>query len=222
VEENNFFNKLKAEKEKFASMDGKQKWSYFLTYYSKATIIGILLFICLIWLLSDMFFNRANVVYSGAVLACQISDEGKQYLTKDFLPVLKENPKRKDMVNLSDELYMEFAEGQEYNGQATDSAMFTLLATGEFNYLIMDESVLEQYLGYDAFYDLSDIIVQCSISKDDCYLGKSGEVLAIKLPEAVKQKCGIIGNSGKDVYLSFVFVKDYEEKDLAFADYILK
>ncbi len=213
--ENDDSNSLKktflGEIEKISAMDGKQKRRYFKDYYLMPTLIIVFLLICVIWFLCDAFFARKNVLYTGALVGCQVSDEGKMYLTEGFLDVIGKRA-GKDEVLLSEDLWITFSEEDAENYQAADSNIYVNIAAGDFDYMLIDGSVIEQYASMDVFADLGEYVRRYQIPEEDVY-SQDGKAVAVKLSHEAEEQAGITSFSGK-VYLVIVDIKrntSYEE-----------
>lgn len=218
-EENSLKEKIKNEIEKIAAMDGKQKLSYFKTYYLIPTIIVVFLLACLVSFLFDAVFARKQILYSGGICSCTVSEEGKRILTEDFWDELN-GTKRQEVV-LSDDLILSYTEADAYNNQSTDAALFTFLATGEFHYLLMDTQIVRHIVEMNAFVDISEQAKKYDISTEDCIRNEDGEPVAMKLPKELCEKLGVSGNTG-DVYLAFVYIKGSSAINDKFTEYLFE
>ena len=171
-EENCFKEKFKKEIQKISAMDGKQKFSYFKTYYLIPTMIIVFLLVCLVSFLYDAVFARKQILYSGGICSCTVSEEGKRILTEDFWRELN-GTKRQEVV-LSEDLILSYAEEDAYNNQSTDAVLYTFLATGEFHYLLMDEKVVRHIVEMDAFVDISEQAKENAVRLEDCIRNEQG------------------------------------------------
>lgn len=218
-EENCFKEKFKKEIEKISAMDGKQKFSYFKTYYLIPTMIIVFLLVCLVSFLYDAVFARKQILYSGGICSCTVSEEGKRILTEDFWRELN-GTKRQEVV-LSEDLILSYAEEDAYNNQSTDAVLYTFLATGEFHYLLMDEKVVRHIVEMDAFVDISEQAKENAVRLEDCIRNEEGNPVAMKLPEELQKKLGVSGNTG-DVYLAFVRIEGSHDINDQFTEYLFE
>ena len=218
-EENCFKEKLKKEIQKISAMDGKQKFSYFKTYYLIPTMIIVFLLVCLVSFLYDAVFARKQILYSGGICSCTVSEEGKRILTEDFWRELN-GTKRQEVV-LSEDLILSYAEEDAYNNQSTDAVLYTFLATGEFHYLLMDEKVVRHIVEMDAFVDISEQAKENAVRLEDCIRNEEGNPVAMKLPEELQKKLGVSGNTG-DVYLAFVRIEGSHDINDQFTEYLFE
>ena len=200
--------KLLAEINKIREMDTEHKISYFKTYYLKWTCVALFLVLCLIWFLLDAF-SSANIAYAGGECMVTVTDEGKKALTQDFASFM--GLKNEDSVYLSEDLILSYAEGDEYNNQSTDVALYTYMVAGDYQYMLMDESVAEHIASMDAFISIENLAKKYELPLSDSIYrpddnGKEVAV-AVKLPATICNKYGIKGNTG-DVYIAFVYMKN--------------
>lgn len=206
------------EQEKKEEVEIIDRWDQFKTYYFKPMLIVIAALICVGWMFYDMVLSTEIILYSGASIGCVVSDEGMTMLSDNFKQELGKTKKR-EKVLFTDDVYMSFTEEDAYNNQAVDSAMFAFLATGEFNYLILDESVVKQYFSMSAFYDVTELAASAGIDSSLLKKNNDGDVVAIALPEEVCKRFGIEPRS-KKAYIAFVPVKKTGENDPAFLRYL--
>lgn len=212
--------KLLAEINKIREMDTEHKISYFKTYYLKWTCVALFLVLCLIWFLLDAF-SSANIAYAGGECMVTVTDEGKKALTQDFASFI--GLKNEDSVYLSEDLILSYAEGDEYNNQSTDVALYTYMVAGDYQYMLMDESVAEHIATMDAFINIESLAKKCELPLSDA-IYRSNELgeavpVAVKLPATICDKYGIKGVTG-DVYLAFVYMKKDTGLNESFLQYL--
>lgn len=202
---------LSVEREKIAAMDRKQKLRYFKDYYLMPALVVIIAIFCVLWFLFDAFFSRKNVLYTGALVGCEVTDEGKEYLTEGFLEVIG-GRSGKDTILLSEDLWIIFSEEDAESYQAADSNIYVNIAAGDFDYMLIDGTVIGQYASLDAFADLEEYVRRYQIAEEDIYT-QDGKAIAVKLSDEAEQQAGIASFSG-EVYLVIVDIKRntlYEE-----------
>lgn len=219
VDENSWKWKLHCEKEKIAAMDRKQRRAYFKAYYLVPTVVAALVFVCIVWFLYDAFFSRKQVLYTGALVGCEVSDEGKKYLTEEFLEVIG-GKAGKDTVVLSEDLWITFCEDDVENYQAADSNIYVNIAAGDFNYMLIDGAVIGQYASLDAFADLGEYIERYQIPEEAIFYMQDGKAAAVKLTDHAMRQAGITSISG-EVYLAIVDVKRNRSVDEQLIPYLL-
>lgn len=209
---------FKEEIEKISKMDTQRKISYFKSYYLVPTVIILFLLMCFVSFLMEGFILRKEPIYSGGICSVSVSDEGREYLTTGFFEKL--NGGKKEEVLLSEDLTLNFAEGDEYNYQASNAALYTFLVARDYNYLLMDGNVVEHIVDMDAFIDISDMVADYMDADTKCIYDKAGKLVAISLSDEVLKRAGISSMSG-EVYFSIAYTGDDNSKDILFIDYLL-
>lgn len=217
--ENSLKRRLSDEKEKISAMDRTQKRRYFKDYYLVPTVIAVFVIFCIIWFLYDALFARKNVLYTGALVGCQVSDEGKQYLTERFLEVIGGRA-GKDEVVLSEDLWITFSDEDLEKYQAADSNLYVNIAAGDFDYMLIDGAVIGQYAAMDVYADLGEYVRKYQISEDDIYL-RDGKAVAVKLPKEAEEQAGITSFSD-EVYLVIVDIKRNPSYEELLMEYLLQ
>lgn len=192
---------LSEERRKIAAMDRKQRLRYFKDYYLGPVLVISFIVLGILWFVYDAFFSRMNVLYTGALVGCQVTEEGKKYLTEGFLEAVGGRD-GKDAVLLSEDLWIIFSEEDAEEYQAADSNIYVNIAAGDFDYMLIDGSAIAQYAMMDAFADLGEYVGRYQIPEEDVYM-RDGKAIAIKLSEEAKQKAFITSLSG-EVYLVIV------------------
>ena len=76
---------VKIEKEKWAKMDAKKRWSYFKTYYLKWVIAIILAIAAIVSITSSIIKSKKTEnLFEGALVNTYISTEGENYLGEGY------------------------------------------------------------------------------------------------------------------------------------------
>ncbi|MBO4784076.1 MAG: YesL family protein, partial [Lachnospiraceae bacterium] len=104
--------KIEAEKQTFKSLSFKEKVGFIRDYYLLKIVLGVLVGFFALWFVYDAFIAQKETLYSGGLLLCAVTDEGREYLTDNFFDKIA-TKKRKQQVNLSEDLTMTLVEGQE-------------------------------------------------------------------------------------------------------------
>lgn len=209
--------KIKDEIAKIKEMEPKKRLTYLKDYYLVKTLIVLGLLIMLFSMLNEMVFSRKNSLYVGGLLGCSISEEGKTKLTDDFRDYLNGNPK-KDVVYLYDDLVMSFSEteGESYMNVEVDAAIFTMMAAGEFNYLICSDSFVEKYKDAGVFVDSSAYADMYGIAEEDRYVYQN-EVIGMKLSDEICGKYGL--SSEENMYFCVMASRNENDNEKAFLNY---
>lgn len=211
---------LQREKEKMACMNKKQKWSYFKTYYMTYSIIALLLLCCLGWFLYDVLFSRTNVLYSGAMIGCEVSEEGRYYLTDGFREYA-DGREGKDSVLLSEDLWIAFSPEDVEEYQAMYNNIYVNIAAGDFNYMFLDAAMLSQFAKLDILVNLDELVSVYGFSEEDLFRIGGGETVGVRLNDSVRQKLQLTSVTD-EVYLVLVDVRRDVEKDRQFLDYLFQ
>lgn len=217
--ENSLKKRLADEREKISVMDRAQKKRYFKDYYLLPTVIAVFVIFCIIWFLYDALLARKNVLYTGALVGCQVSDEGKRYLTEGFLEALGGREGKAEVV-LSEDLWIAFSDEDLEKYQAADSNLYVNIAAGDFDYMLIDGAVIEQYASLEAFADLGEYVRKYQMSEDDIYL-RDGKAIAVRLSGEAEEQAGITSFSG-EVYLVIVDIKRDPTYEELLMEYILQ
>ncbi len=174
------------ERAKFSSMTKQQKLNYIKTYYLAPIVIVFVLIIFFIWFILETTVLHKEVIMSGCTVNVRISDETKIYLTDGLLAALNGNSK-KEVVNLSSDNYVDYGKdedapyGENMNGYMDQTLLFTQIAAGEFSYMILDESALDN-IGESGYIGvLDDTIDQSVLGEYDIYYDESGHAIGINL-----------------------------------------
>lgn len=191
VFDKNFKDVMGEEKDKIKGMDFKHKLSYFKSYYLAPVLIIAAIIVIAFLIIYDTQINNVRVYYSGVTIAVDISEEGKKYLSTDFDEVAEH--KRKYKAFIYDEIYIPQSDdrtkvdGLDY----VDLVLGESIAGGEFNYFIIDEDMIDHYDSMNFFNDIKEIADAYNISQNDRYIGKDGNVVAVRLNEDICAKLGL-------------------------------
>ena len=212
--------KIKAEVDKIKSMDKKKRLNYLKSYYLGPFLIILFLIICFIWLLSDTVFSRMEPIYSGGMVNCNIPEDKLEMMENDFFEILGGNPKKEEVV-ISNDFYLTFAEEEQNSELQMEMSLFTLMAAGEFDFLIFDSLSIGKFQSEDTFKDISKLTTELNIDEDLYYYNEQKIPTALKLPESVREKYQLTGYNA-DVYIAFVDLGRYNDKDIEFLNYLFK
>lgn len=148
---------LRLEIEKWKHMDGKQRWSYFMTYYLKATIFIVLMAAIVISIAVTTARGRQPVLLSGASVNLMMTPEGEKYLTEDLKA--QWNGRKKERVLFETNLWIGFGE-ENYNEITYTNSMklMTRISAADIDYLIVDESALANPLTVEGYANLKDLL----------------------------------------------------------------
>lgn len=216
-DKNSFKYKFTEEKNKIKQMDTKHKISYFKSYYLAPVLVILVAIACLAWFIYDTQITNSKIYYSGVLIAVNISEEGSDFLTYEFDDVSKHTRKYKSY--LYDELYIPQSEDRT-KVEGTDYVDIVLgesIAAGEFNYFLIDEDMIDHYDNMNFFEDIKDIADTYNIPESDRYIGKDGNIIAVKLSDDICSRLGLEAwNVG--VYYAVIHNSDEYVNDKLFRD----
>lgn len=209
---NKFQRYIYEEKQKLSTMtSAKQKFQYFCEYYLVYVILIILLGGAIGWYVSDVI-KESNYVISGGLAGAAITEEGKQYVTEDFVSWGGyKSSKKGRIVNVAS------ASSETAEATLTDISVFAAVKSGTYDYFIMSKYALGLYTDEDIFYDISEFYDASSIPEELRVYNSNKELVAIELDLEHKEKLGLPKN-GK-YYVGFLFNSD-ATLDAKFLDYL--
>lgn len=228
--------KIESERQTFKSLTFKEKVDFIKDYYLLKIILGVLVGFFALWFIYDAFIAQKETLYSGGLLLCTVNDEGRKYLTDDFFDRIATR-KRKQQVNLSEDLTMSLVEGQEIKPDfSQDQNLFAYIVAGYYDYFFIDAKYIDHYIELDCYKDISDYADKYNIPEEDRYMfvsasAKEGlaegeepvaDLEAIKLPDEVCEKIGVQSLTGEGVYVVLIVNDKSKERDDAFMDYIFE
>lgn len=228
--------KIEAEKETFKSLSFKEKVGFIKDYYLLKIILGALVGFFALWFLYDAFLAKKEMLYSGGLLLCAVTDEGREYLTNDYFDKIA-TKKRKQQVNLSEDLTMSLVEGQEVKPDPTqDQNLFAYIVAGYYDYFFIDAKYIDHYIELDCFKDIGSYADKYNIPEEDRYYyvsesakeglaeGEEGvaDIEAIKLSDEICEKIGVYSLTGEGVYVALIVNDKPQESDDTFMDYIFE
>ena len=220
---------MRNEKKKMSDLNGKQKFIYFIQYYFPATILILLILVAAIWYGHDVYKSKLRVI-TGGLINCKVSDEGKDYATNGFLKWADYSSKRTAVLQTTD---LNFTSDDEYEEQYMGVALRAQIFTGAFDYLIMREDVVDNYVSVDNFEDLRAIIDVTKFDEDTVYSMEDEQTdnvtgekttdivpLALKLTDETEEKLGL--DTEYDYYIAFAYkmgVSSYDAQE-KFVNYL--
>lgn len=146
---------VKIEKEKWAKMNAKQRWSYFQTYYLKWVIAIILVIAALVSItVSVIKGKKTENLFEGALVNTYISTEGENYLGDGYLEHLGTGKYRKVYLNTSMNISVDDENLDQYM-YANRVKLMSLMAAQELDYMIVSKEALENLEAGDTYADLT-------------------------------------------------------------------
>ncbi len=226
---NRFTRFIRTEKKKLQGLTGKQKAVYLAQYYLPGTLLVVLFIAGVSWYGYDIYRDNMRVL-GGGMINCYISDEGRKYMTDDFLSWGGYGKARTAAVLDAEEL--NFASDVEYEEKYLEISFRASVLTGTYDYVIMREDAVYNYSTPDYFQDMSQLVNMDNFSEDDFYyyvateeekarnsrgisfqdifrMGEEEEdedrpvPLALKLTDEIERKLGL--DEQYDYYIGFAY-----------------
>lgn len=235
-DEHTIKGKFETEKKTFKNLTPKEKIQFIKDYYLLKIVLGVLVAIFAFWFIYDAFIAQKEMLYSGGLLLCVVEDEGREYLTNDLLDKMASR-KRKQQVNLSEDLTMSLVEGQEPKPDPSqDQLLYPMIVAGYYDYFFIDAGFIDHYMDLDCYKEIGEYADMYNIPEEGRYVYVSesekqslkegetaqGEIEAILLPEEICDKIGVHSLSGEGVYLALVMNDKSEDRDHEFMAHIFE
>ncbi|MBO7426482.1 MAG: hypothetical protein J6U23_12480 [Clostridiales bacterium] len=205
---------VRPKKKSFSEMDLKEKLQYFRDYYLIKVLIGLAILLVAGWLIHDIFQNK-KIVYSGAGVGVDISDNGAEYLKNGFIDYLGDGYSNKKIGYGGNVLFVPTS--GEYNESSVEMAFFSQLEADMFQFLLITEEKYTYFMPYEIFIDLSGLTNFQNYSQKDILYNFTGQPEAIRLSDEMKEKLGV---RQQDVYLCFVNKNDHRELNEKMLDFL--
>lgn len=229
-DEHTLKGKIQAEKETIEGLDTKEKIRFFKDYYLGKAILLVLAVIFIMWFIYDAFISNKEIVYSGGLLYCTVSEEGKTALTDGFLKEIPTSMRIKQKVNLTDDLTMDFTETSPEEltpDESQDQYLFPQMSAGYYDYFLIDGKFIDHYMLLDYFKDSTEIADGLGIPEEDRYYIEdsvandgSMNMVAFALPETITDKAGVYSRTGEKVYIAFIINDKDASLDEQFIEYL--
>ena len=235
-DEHTLKGKFEAEKQTFKNLTFPEKMQFFKDYYLGKTILIVLVVFFVLWFLYDAFLDKKDVLYSGGLIYCSVTEDGEKLLTDKLLDEWVTNKHKKE-IQLT-ELILDFDEENPMPvaDPTQDQAIMASVVIGAYDYFLVDAHLIEHYEQFDCYKDIGEYASLYGFSDEDCYFIAYDEesieenpalegqtyINAIKLPEATCEKFGISSQSGEGVYLLLTLNKREKETDDKFFEYFFR
>lgn len=230
ADEHTIKGKFNVEKETFKALSFKEKIGFIKDYY----LLNIFLVICaavfIVWFIYDGFIGKQKTVYSGGLLYCITTTENKDAFCDGFLQIAGDN-QRREQVNLSDDLTMDFTENApdkiEYDA-TQDQYLFPMISAGYYDYFMIDSKFIDHYMLLDCFKDVTYMADEYNIAEEKRFYSetedengnKSEYVSAFIIPSEIADKAGFYSRTDNEIYIAFVENGKEKEIDDKFIEYL--
>lgn len=206
----NFFTE---EKSKLSKLSGKQKARYLVDYYLPG-VIGLAIFIGFAgWYASDVY-KAKQLVLSGGLVNCPVSEEGITYSTTEYAKWADLGKKRASLVDTD----LNVDSSQEYDIQTIQNAFIAQVAAGYYDYLLIGEEAIDFYAELEFFVDVTEVMPDLSYFDSDALYFYNGTPVGIKLTDDVKAKLGL--NDDNNYYITYVSIGSDISKTKKFTTYL--
>lgn len=149
-------------KKNLAGMTFKEKLDHLWTYY-KGSLLVVALVIMVISIVSTAIINKSTkTLMAGIGINVSISDEGRSYVVDEY----QERIGTGGLENVVfSQIYMEdFNDPASYEESYYSlMSMIALSASGDLDYLMMDQTGLENLLMHDIFKDLREFFTEAEM-----------------------------------------------------------
>lgn len=212
--------KVRDEIDKISQMDREQKWSYFKTYYLKASIICLICLVCLIWFIKDTVFQKEYAI-AGCVYGTSISYEQKEMLTSGYLERYGFSKNKYQAAVATDNMFEGTA--QQMDANSHEMALFAQIAAGEIYYLILDEDMLLAMQNGGIYASLSEVLSEATIEKlGDAVVCLEDSDTGVYEGAVDLKKVGFFTEDNPDGYLVFTIAKPYPDFQERLTEYIIE
>ena len=207
VDGKSFKQFLAEEKEKTNKMNGKEKLSYFATYYLKGLIAVVLIIIFLIYCIVSFTSANEEPALEGAIVNLSLSEAGQEALTTGVEEFLGDNA---GQCQLETDMNITFTlEETDNYSYANRLKLMSQVAAEELDFMILSQDAYENLLKEDMFLDISAYTDGFDLI-DDCAIDLSSYGL--------DEKLGLEGTG--NVYLIFLVNGPHPDNYIAFLEYL--
>lgn len=217
---------LKNLKSDMANMSYQEKLLHLWTYYKWVFVVVLILIMCVSVFLAVLENKRTTMLLGGITVNVQLSEEGKSYLSDDYLPIIGTGNKH-EIVALSHTDITDVSSTTVYeNNYYSVMSLLALCANQEVDYLILDQTGFEAmliqaaYLGLDEVYTPEELV---EFGEDLVYAQNKGETEPSAIALDITDSAFVQENAKvKDkVYFVYVANSPRVEECRAFFEYLM-
>lgn len=208
--------KRELEREKLASMHGKEKIEYILSYYKfhiGVVILLILLAVGVTQWIDD--FKDENYIYATVINAPKESKD----IMKDFRKSLGDEEEHHKYVLDTDVFLTRQKPDQEPSLDYTaQMKLSTQVGAASLDLMICPKTVYDMYTGQDMLYNISDLMGEDFVEehKDIC----TSDAIMVQDNEVLNKYNLLLGN--EDMYLIVFQYSEHPEIDKEFVEFLMK
>lgn len=145
------------EAEKIRQMSPKDKWEYFKSYYLIHTVIGAILLILAVFFIHDMRLSDREVLAAGCFVNVAIDEDGFLFLTDEYIDFCGKSIKEATAL-LSTDNELNFMQENPLDTASYEMALTAQMFSGEFQYMVLDETAWEYFQKVDVYADLTKVL----------------------------------------------------------------
>lgn len=170
----NIYDEIKEQKSKMKGQPFKVKFSYFVDYYLKASIIGAIALALVISLIVSIVNQPDDTVFSSYFVNTQLSLQ-ETPLVEDFAASINIDTKKHNVYVDTSITYSE--DGSDYYDTVTIQKLVAVMASGELDTMVGNENVINHFAEGDCFLDITTILPADLMEQfqDDLYYAKNEE-----------------------------------------------
>ncbi len=146
-------NETISEKEKFASMNTKEKFQYFNDYYRNKTIAGVIILGISVSLLYTIFSPKPETILYAAIVNDYLEEEVLKQGATDFLSLLSLDEDDHNIV-LDSSYYL--ADDASSVTMASEQKLTTYVFSNDVDVIITDEAQFKRFARMGYFENLSN------------------------------------------------------------------
>lgn len=206
-------------------MTWKQRWDHLIYYYGVAAMVGIAVIIMGVSVIIDICSEKPVYLFEGMTVNVRWSDEVETAVTTDLFDHLGGTNPEKQYV-IANHFTLE-----EYSASMIES-MYTRVATGEIDYIIVDKFAMDALAPWGFFTDLNLILSPETMKQWENYFvyaedEMDGKIYPIAIDIAktpFAEECtykgdhlyiGFAGNTGRemgpDAFMEYLFSRFGDE-----------
>lgn len=145
--------KVQTEKEKWSSMNKRERWEYFKEYYLLKLCVIVALSAFLIYLLIIILGPKNKLIFEAALINSNLEENKSEMLMTDIENLLK--PKKREIIMVDDSYYMS---GSGQDDMASEQKLSVCIFANELDIIIADQMNFEKYAKLGYFYDLAELL----------------------------------------------------------------
>lgn len=140
-------------KEKTQGMTFSEKAEYLWEYYKWVLLVAAFVVIVMSMVITGIVNTSGEILYSGALVNVQISEDGRSYLTEAWAQQL--GAQKKEKVDLFTTSFQDLQNTADVETNSAAAMQVVLMITAEdFDYVLMDDVAFDFYKNHPVFTSL--------------------------------------------------------------------